>query len=102
MPEIISCCFSLLKGEGGTNIVGSILDMAALCDADDEKAEEDVPQIKGQLFPQMCADKGGLPTVFRLIVIGIDSKTGFFVDVGFAHGDGDGEDGNVHHNYSFP
>lgn len=100
MPTIVSCCFSPM-GEGVTNIVGSVLNMATFCDTDDEEAEEDVPQIKGQLFPQMCTDEGGLPAILWLVAVGVDAEAGFFVDVGFTYRDGNGEDGDVHHNYPF-
>lgn len=98
MPVIISC-YSQLSRKGVTNIVGSILNMGTLSDADDEEAEENVPQIEGQLFPQMCTDEGGLCAVLRFVAIGIDTETGLFVDVGFTHRNGNGEDGNVHHDY---
>lgn len=98
MPVIISY-YSQLPRKGATNIVSSVLNMGTFRDADDEKAKENVPQIKGQLFPQMCADERGLCAVLRLVAVGIDTKTGLFVDVGFTHRDGNGEDGNVHHDY---
>lgn len=35
--------------------------------------------------------------VFVFLFTGVDAEGFFFVDVGAAHGDGDGEDGNIHH-----
>lgn len=32
-------------------------------------------------------------------VVSVDAKAAFFVDVAIAHGDDDGVDGDVHHNY---
>lgn len=32
-------------------------------------------------------------------LVGVDAKTAFFVDVAVAHGDDDGVDGDVHHDY---
>lgn len=69
-------------------------------DGDDEEPQEHVPQVETQLLPQVCSNVAGLPGVFRVFILlgrGIDTETLLFVDVGPAHGDGDREDRNVHH-----
>lgn len=97
MPVGVS--YSTGVREEGTNVVVYILDMRAFSDSDDEEAQEDIPQIERELFPQMRTDKGGLGAAafLLLVTVCVDAQGALLVDVGLADADGDGEDGDVHH-----
>lgn len=84
--------------EHGEGVVVGVLQPATLGQRDDEEAEEDVPQVEAQLPPEMGADIAGLLFVFFLFLFrAVNAEALLFVDVGASHGDGDGEDGYVHH-----
>lgn len=81
-------------------VVVCVFQAGTLDDGDEEEAEEDVPQIERELAPQMGADVAGGRVVVRVVGGGAmapDAEGLFFVDVGAARADGDGEDGDVHH-----
>lgn len=90
--------------EDGESIEGVILgliigiDLLAFRDTDGEESEEDVPEIKGELFTEMDADVGaGGVRVGFFVGFRVQAEGLFFVDIGATDGDGDGEDGDVHH-----
>lgn len=78
-------------------IVVRVLQPAALDDSDDEEAEEDVPQIKRQLAPQVRADVARFLRVVVVVLLAVDAEASLLVDVGPPHGNGNGKHGYVHH-----
>lgn len=84
-------------GEHGEGWVAA-LDAVAFRDGDYEEAEENVPQIERQLSSQMGTNVRGLFFVGVFFCGGaVDAEGLLFVDVGSTDGNGDGEDGDVHH-----
>lgn len=92
------------------------LKAASLKTHNEEDGENDSPYVVGELGAQLMAHKvlsgciewrpsfeetaeesflGGLLLVAVLWVVGVDSKTAFFVDICVTHGDDDGIDGDV-------
>lgn len=85
-------------GKHGEGVVVGVLEAAAFCQSDDEKAEKDIPQVETQLTPEMGADVARLLVIFNLFFFrAVDAEAFLFVDVGAPHGDGDREDGYIHH-----
>lgn len=82
-------------------ILVRVRQMVPFDNADNEKAESNIPQIKSELTPQMSADIAWLFAVFIIVIAGcaVDAQGFLFVDVGPTNGYGDREDGNVHHDH---
>ena len=98
------------------------LELARLCDGDEEDGENDPPYVVSQLTAKLLADEvtsrlrgpslireGPLKAAkeplishglfFRVGVVGIDAQASLFVDVGVAHCYEDRVCGDVHHDY---
>lgn len=72
-----------------------VLQARAFDNGDDEEAQEDVPQVEGQLATYVGAEiaiSAVLVFITRPYAEGL-----LFVHVGLTHGNGDGKDRNVHH-----
>lgn len=82
-------------GEEAEGVFVCVFEAGAFDDGDEEEAEEDEPEIEGELAAEMVREVAGLCVVE--FVVGPDAEGFFFVDVGLADGHGDGEDGDVHH-----
>ncbi|KAL8680070.1 MAG: hypothetical protein Q9186_003709 [Xanthomendoza sp. 1 TL-2023] len=80
----------------GERILIRILKVFPLGNCDDEKTQEDVPQIERQLSPEMGPDVARLVGVLIILPsIGIDAKRFLLVHIGATNRDGDGEDGDI-------
>jgi hypothetical protein len=55
----------------------------AFSDGDDEEAQKNIPEIKGELAPEMSANVRGLAIIFAFLTRGlVDAQGPLFVDVG--------------------
>ena len=82
-------------GEEAEGVLVCIFQSGALDDGDEEKAEEDEPEIERELETQMVRE---VARGFLFFLARRPDPEGFFlVHVGLADRHGDGENGNVHH-----
>jgi hypothetical protein len=82
-------------GEEGEGRLTEVFEPRALDNGDEEEAEEDVPQIEGELATEMGAEIAAARRVFFDAVVYTEGS--LLVHICLTQTDGDGEDGNVHH-----
>jgi len=84
--------------EQGKGVVVCVFKTIAFDDGNQEKTQEDEPQVEGELATKMVTQVARVFFVCVVVIVGPDAERLFFVDVRLAHTHCDGEDGYVHHN----
>ncbi|KND94774.1 hypothetical protein TOPH_00616 [Tolypocladium ophioglossoides CBS 100239] len=87
--------------EHGEQVKSAPLDLPSLTDGEDKEAQENVPQVERELPPQVASDivqSTSIGVVLQVLVV-VHAERLFLVNVSSSDRDGDGEDGNVHHDH---
>jgi hypothetical protein len=74
-----------------------IHDAFGLCDADEKRPEENVPEVEAELVPDVGHNVADAILLIRALLVLPDTQGAILIGIGGTDADGDGEDGDIHH-----